>query len=476
MLSPPLPRHSPIGPLASVGWASAALAFFHAGYLVPGGWFMLGFPFALFALVRLPTTRTSFYVGLALGFGLYAPHLGFFWTLFGPAAAVLWLVLSFWLAVFLATAHALQRRLPSLSMVIALPVLWMGLEYFRSELYFLRFSWLTPAMAFSSPPSAPSLEPILDSMGSFGTGAMLALTAALTRWTPGHFRWSGPALLAALVGIGTLAPSRSSTSLGVVRTLPFAGAQIESTAESELIPVLDRLVKQHPQAALVVLPEYSLGGEPDGTLREWCRTSNRHLIVGGREPIEGGGFHNTAFVIDTNGVIVFRQAKSVPIQFFDDGRPATSQALWHSPWGRVGIAICYDLSYTRVIDRLVRAGAEALVIPTMDAVSWGQYQHALHARIAPLRAAEYGVPIARMASSGISQSVDATGKVLAAAPFSEDVEFLSGSLEIHGAGTLPVDRWLAPLAVFISGLLVIIAALPISFFPRLMASTAPSPQ
>jgi apolipoprotein N-acyltransferase len=475
MLPPHPPRHRPIVPLAALGWVSAALAFFHAGYLVPGGWFMLGFPFALFALVRLPTTRASFYVGLTLGFGLYAPHLGFFWTLFGPAAVVLWLVLSFWLAAFLATANALHRRLPSLSMIAALPVLWMGFEYFRSELYFLRFSWLSPAMAFSSPPSSPSLATLLGFLGTFGSGCILALAAALAHWAPGRFRWSGPALIAVLITLSALVPPHSSAPREVAHAVPFAGAQIESTAESEIIPVLDRLLKQHPRAQLIVLPEYSLGAEPDGALREWCRTSNRHLIVGGREPIEGGGFHNTAFVIDTNGVIVFRQAKSVPIQFFDDGRPATSQALWHSPWGRIGIAICYDLSYTRVIDRLVRAGAEALIIPTMDAVSWGQYQHSLHARVAPLRAAEYGVPIARVASSGISQSVDAAGKVTAAAPFSEDVEFLSGTLEFHGTGTLPVDRWLAPLAVFCSCLLVIIATLPITFVSRFTASIATEP-
>lgn len=474
-MRPPLPpRHPPIGPLVTLGWVSATLAFFHAGYLVPGGWFMLGFPYAVLALIRLPSTRASFYLGLAVGFGLYATHLGFFWTLFGPAAVVLWLVLSFWIAAFLAAGHALQNRLPSRAMIVALPVLWMGFEYFRSELYFLRFSWLSPAMAFSSPPSSPSLEPLLGFLGTFGTGGMLMLAAALARWAPGRLRWSGPALLAALVAIGTLAPPRPSTAQGATQTVPFAGAQIESTAESEIIPVLDRLVKQHPQARLIVLPEYSLGAEPDVALREWCRTSSRHLIVGGREPIEGGGFYNTTFVVDTHGVIVFRQAKSVPIQFFDDGRPALSQALWHSPWGRIGIAICYDLSYTRVIDRLVQVGAEALIIPTMDAVSWGPYQHALHARIAPLRAAEYGVPIARVASSGISQSVNAAGRVISSAPFSEEVEFLSGTLEIHGAGTLPIDRWLAPLAALVSGLLVILAALPHSLVSRLTATTAPS--
>lgn len=475
MLRQAPPRHPPIGPLATLGWVSAALACFHAGYLVAGGWFMLGFPYAVLALVRLPSTRASFYVGLAVGFGLYAPHLGFFWTLFGPAAVVLWLVLAFWLAVFLATGHALQKRLPSWAMIAALPVLWMGFEYFRSELYFLRFSWLSPAMAFSSPPASPSLAPLLGFLGTFGTGGILALAAALAQWAPGRFGWSGPALIAVLIAVSTLAPHHSSAPREGTHAVPFAGAQIESTAESEIIPVLDRLLKQHPQAQLIVLPEYSLGAEPDVALREWCRKSSRHLIVGGREPIEGGGFYNTAFVVDTNGVIVFRQAKSVPIQFFDDGRPAMSQGLWNSPWGRIGIAICYDLSYTRVIDRLVQAGAEALIIPTVDAASWGSYQHALHARVAPLRAAEYGVPIARVASSGISQSVNAAGRVISSAPFSEEVEFLSGTLEIHGAGTLPIDRWLAPLAAFVSGLLVILAALPNSLVSRLTASTAPSP-
>ncbi len=45
---------------------------------------------------------------------------------------------------------------------------------------------------------------------------------------------------------------------------------------------------------------------------------------------------------------VFKQAKSVPIEFFQDGRPAAEQRLWHSPWGNLGICICYDLSYSRV--------------------------------------------------------------------------------------------------------------------------------
>ena len=61
-----------------------------------------------------------------------------------------------------------------------------------------------------------------------------------------------------------------------------------------------------------------------------------------------------------------------------------------------------ELSYTRVTDWLVKLGAEALVVPTMDVADWGQAQHELHGRIAPARAADYGLPIFGLASSGIS--------------------------------------------------------------------------
>ena len=95
------------------------------------------------------------------------------------------------------------------------------------------------------------------------------------------------------------------------------------------------------------------------------------------------------------------QERAHPV--FKDGLPAPEQKVWDSPWGKIGICICYDLSYTRVTDALVRQGAQMLIVPTMDVETWGQHQHELHARIAPVRAAEYGILIFRVASSGISQ-------------------------------------------------------------------------
>ncbi len=464
----------PVALFPALGFGLLALGLFHAGYLVPGGWPMLAFPFALLALVRLPSPRSAFYSGLALGVALYAPHLGFFWTIFGPPAFLLWLILGFWIAAFLGVGQSLWRRLPRPSLILLLPILWTGFEFFRSELYFLRFSWLSPAMALVNPPSTPPLNAALHALGGYGTGFVLVLSASLGWFATGPWRWSGVALPSVVaLSIALLAPTSPSVT-APARTIEFAGAQIENVAESDIVPVLDRLARAHPDAPLLILPEYSLDGEPDAALREWCRAAGRHLVVGGRQPLEAGGFHNMTFVIDPKGDIVFRQAKSVPIQFFDDGIPATSQAVWASPWGRIGLAVCYDLSYTRVMDGLIRLGAEALIIPTMDAISWGAYQHALHSRVAPLRAAEYGIPIARVASSGISQCVAASGRVTASAPFSDEVEFVHGTLEFRGSGTLPLDRFLLPFAVTATAILILGATLPLNLVRRFTSRNPPA--
>jgi predicted amidohydrolase len=230
--------------------------------------------------------------------------------------------------------------------------------------------------------------------------------------------------------------------------------QLEFPNDPQLLHALDKVKEQHPEASLLVLSEYTFTEALPDTVRKWCRDNQRFLVVGGKDFVDEKRFLDTAFVIDPHGEIVFRQAKSVPIQFFNDGLPAREQKLWDSPWGKIGICICYDLSYTQVTDRLVRLGAQALIVPTMDVVDWGRRQHELHARIAPVRAAEYGLPIFRVASSGISQLVNPRGTVTALAPFAGEEATISGWLDLEKAGRVPLDRPLARAAVWVTGLLL----------------------
>jgi apolipoprotein N-acyltransferase len=219
---------------------------------------------------------------------------------------------------------------------------------------------------------------------------------------------------------------------------------------------LDRAIVKNPDAQIFVLSEYTLDGPVPDSLKQWCRERTRFLIVGGKDPVGTNDFYNTAYVVGTNGEIVFQQVKSVPIQFFKDGRPAPKQEVWDSPWGRIGICICYDLSYTRVTDRLVAEGAQLLIVPTMDVEDWGRHEHELHSRVAPVRAAEYGLPIFRLASSGISQAVSENGDVMAKTSFPGSLDILSAQLRLPARGSLPLDRWLAPACTGITVVVLLI--------------------
>jgi apolipoprotein N-acyltransferase len=404
----------------------------------------------LVQLARLRTTRHSFYSGLAVGVLCVAPQLDCFWRIFGPAAIPLWTILAFWIGLFVAIAHATLARFGPARAVCLVPFIWTGLEYFRSELYYLKLSWLNVGYAFSDCLSFP-----FHTLGVYGAGFVAALMAAAFVMT----RFSTVRL--AVVGIALFASFAGTRHHGI-ETAPaqirIAGIQMEVPAERHIGTALDRLAAAYPNADLLVLSEYSLDGPVPDALKQWCRLHRKYLVAGGKDPAPAGDYYNTAFVVNPSGQIVFRQAKSVPVQFFKDGIPAPSQAVWNSPWGKIGICICYDLSYTRVTDRLVSLGAQLLVIPTMDVSDWGLRQHQLHSLVAPVRAAEYGIPIFRLASSGISQAVRGDGTVAATAPFPGDESMLSATLELPARGTVPLDRGLAPLSVGVTAALLIALA------------------
>jgi apolipoprotein N-acyltransferase len=433
-----------LGWIKSAGLALGAVVSFTLAYSISwGGFLILGFLYCLFSLAKFGTTRQAFYFGLAIGMLIYSLQLWFFYTIFMAAAIVLWLIFAFWLALFLLLAQLCFSNFKPIIAAILIPFLWTGVEYFRSELYYLRFSWLNVGYAFSDWQIPP-----FHILGVYGVGFLCAACVILFMSVRRKLYAAGITLLVFAI-FRMLLPAYSYSG----RTGPHAnvvGLQLEFLSEDKVLPLLRHLNDKFPQTDLFVLSEYTFTGPVPEQVKTWCREHQRYLIVGGEDPTTNGNYYNTAFVIGTNGEVVFKQAKSVPIQFFKDGLPATEQKLWESPWGKIGICICYDLSYTRVTDELIRLGAQAIIVPTMDSSEWGRHQHELHARIAPVRAAEYGIPIFRLTSSGISQSVDSTGHVTASAPFPGEAATIQSVLTFRKPGSLPIDRMIAPISVFVT--------------------------
>ncbi|MFO1512799.1 MAG: nitrilase-related carbon-nitrogen hydrolase [Verrucomicrobiota bacterium] len=448
-----------------------AVACFHLAYTPAKSGLLalgiVGYVICLVQLARLRTTRQSFYAGLATAFACFAPQLECFWRIFGAAAIPLWLVLALWLALFVTLTHLAIVHLGLKRAAFLTPFFWTGLEYFRSELYYLKFAWMNVGYAFAESPIIP-----WDYVGVYGIGFVAAAIGALFLVVyPKQLRkialWK-LLLVVAFAGalLAVLFPSVSDKHGFGSPNLVLAGVQSEFPESDQIERSLSKvlIVPEEQQYGwlrgitnvdLVVLSEYTMDGEPTDALKDWCRTNQKFLIVGGKDNSPGTNFYNTAYVISTNGEIVFKQVKSVPIQFFKDGLPAPEQKLWASPWGKIGICICYDMCYSRVTDELVRQGAQMIIAPTMDVADWGRHQHELHARVAPVRAAEYGIPTFRLASSGISQGVNASGWVQSSAPFPGEGEMIFFGVHLGAKGSVPPDRLLAPLCVLITAVFVL---------------------
>jgi apolipoprotein N-acyltransferase len=415
---------------------------------------------AVVQLTRAPTAPIAFFSGLAVGYATFAVELWFLVGIFGPFALFLFVAAAFWIGLFAMLGREVLLALGDRAAIVLLPMLWIALEYTRSELYWLRFSWLTPGIALNR--FGDLL--FLPQLGVYGFGFVLVFFAAcLWQLRPRYAVIGGSTFVLATAAI--LAISTIRMPIGPIREPDaraplIAGVQLEFPSVDGVLTALDAIVARHPDVELMVLSEYTFEWEIPEVVCSWCRRHGKYLIAGGRDPAISAeqDFYNTAFVIDPNGREVFSQYKCVPIQFFRDGNPAYSQHVWQSPWGKIGICICYDLSFTLVTDELIRQGAEILIVPTMDVTSWGRRQHELHAMIAPARAAEYGVPIVRVASSGVSQIVDASGRVRKSLPFPGQGEMFADRVRLADSASLPPDRILAWVGIAISVISSIVVA------------------
>ena len=114
------------------------------------GILVVGYLAALFALTRFGSVRRGFYYGILIGGACSAIQLFFFMEIFSWGAIALWMILGTWIGAFLGIMRAIRLKLHA-SWMLAMPFVWVGLEYTRSELYPLRFSWLVPGARATRP-------------------------------------------------------------------------------------------------------------------------------------------------------------------------------------------------------------------------------------------------------------------------------------------------------------------------------------
>jgi deaminated glutathione amidase len=167
-------------------------------------------------------------------------------------------------------------------------------------------------------------------------------------------------------------------------------------------------------------------------LGAWLLLGSLVIDPGGESGADPGEerLANRSFLIDSAGAIIARYDK---IHMFDIDlpggesyresnayRPGGQTAVAETPWGKLGMSVCYDVRFPHLYRALAQAGADFLTVPSVFTVPTGKahWHVLLRARaiengcfvFAP---AQWGEHAAGRKSYGHSLVVDPWGEVLA---------------------------------------------------------------
>lgn len=371
---------------------------------------------ALIWLLEGLSRRKAFYVGFACGMVWFCSDLFWLSNLFGMAAISLCAILALFPALFAVLFVWLRRRLPRFPVWLLAALVWTGVEYYRSEPFFLNFGWLGLGYGVVN---VPVLAAFASWFGSYGlTFAIVALGA----------------LLATSVSQGRKAALRACGLYGLWLLLflvpmptpkpanPLHVRLVQANSEDdESLFALSRLSPGHAVDVLV-WPEYSFVSDPTRQPQLWqkltrlAQDSHAYLLFGAKDqfdPTDDAGYRNTAYLIDPNGRLAGKHVKNHPVHFVRDGVAGTEARALSTPLGRLGVAICFDMDYPDVARRLAADGAEVFLVPNDDPQEWGPVQRVQHRLLFQMRAVECGRWLARADVAGGTSVAAPTGQEVA---------------------------------------------------------------
>lgn len=388
---------------------------------VDWGWLVLpGMAGLLLALHGQSGGRARF-LGLLHGITAYGIGLSWVLKLFGPVAIILWCVLAFFTVLFAQIQGAANLRgITGWKFALFTAINWTALEFIRAEIFPLKFPWMSAGLAIG-----PNL--LLPWLGVYGVGFVVLCIIGF-----GYSRkWITTSVIAALLLACVIFSKRHPTpATGDKDTVTVAGIQLEGVS---IDGYLNGTRAMPDGIEHVVWPEYAVPFDIRANERDWkivsdlCREKGITLTFGAKAESPGGGWRNIALTMDRSGYLG-EHNKNHTVHFFDDGIAGETALPVATPHGKVGTPICFDGDYEGIVRKMTAAGAEYLVVPTMDAESWGAIQHDQHAELARIRAAENGRWIFVCATSGVSQLIDPSGHLHARLGAMEQGE-ISGTLK-----------------------------------------------
>ncbi len=361
--------------------------------------------------------------------------------------------------------------------ILVFAAAWGLMEWTRSWI-FTGFPWIALGYSQIDGPLA-SAAPAL---GVYGLSVLTALFSgglALFITQASRKLWSFSALvcmLMAWVSSFTFAHLDFTSATGKTMSVRLVQGNIPQDMKFDPVRMgstMRYFVSQirDSKSSLTVLPETAWTTLWDRTppdiaaeLSSAIQVSGTRLALG-LPAIQEGQIYNSVALIDGRNNITSRYDKThlVPFGEFvppgfrwfvdqmriplgDFGRGSTQQPLVRHDNQWIAFNICYEDLFGEALAEQVRQGAHILI--NVSNIAWFGDSHALpqHLVIARMRALELGRPMLRATNTGVTASIDATGKVLAQLATNQ-----AGNLDVEVAST----QGLTPYARFGNGLFLI---------------------
>ena len=464
--------------------AGAGIALAQAPLLL---WW-LAFPALCWALARMAAARDGFRTGVFVGAGYFGVYLNWIVAPFfvdpwvhGWMAPFAFLLTAFGLGLFWGVAAFAGGRLRF--RVAGIAAALAGVELLRGHL-FTGFPWAQVGHLWLG-------SPVEQAASVIGATGLTVVTAGLAAVVVAG-RWRGAAVAALVVAAtlgwgwmraGAPAPEARAVSLRLVQ--PNAAQHLKWDPDQARI-LFDRqlaLTAQGVPADLTIWPEtavpYLLEYSPEvaGIIAD---ASGGRPVAVGIQRVEGERGWNSLRVIGAGGAVTATYDKHHLVPFgeympfgdalyrwFGIGAFAAQlgQAYSAGPGpavldlgpelGRVLPLICYEAVFPAIPRAVARP--DWMVQVTNDAWfgTWsGPFQHFQQAR---LRAIETGLPLVRVANTGVTAVIGARGEVVARLPFGEagalDIAALPGALPATPYARLgDLAAWLLLAGLFVLSL------------------------
>lgn len=385
------------------------------------------------ASLRNTTPRQAWQRGY--GFGLlfsltqlwWLGDLAYKWTDSILIGLLPWLLASVLTAVYYGMLGRLIRSCYGLQALWAIPLVWAGMEVFRSYIPVLAFPWALIAEPLIALPD-------LGAPAYYGTIYLAsALVVAANVVIFSRSRWLGvgavtASFLLALLHFDVMGSDDPTFSAGQ----PGVDMAFDRDANEKIGPVVDQIFKETPGTDLLVLPEgIAQGGDKLPPATPFHIPANLPIVFGGQRG--RGPVYQSAFAHGEEGWSYADKTRLVIFGEFVPGRDYFPflQDAFRLPGGdlsagskvssvhagklTVGPLICFEALFP---DLGLRQATQSDVLAVMSIDDWFAIPARERlARAAQWRAIETGLPVVRAGSLGRTMIISPYGHILAEAPF-----------------------------------------------------------